>query len=260
MRNGHVSKAFTLIELLVVIAIIALLVSILVPSLASARELGRRTVCLMNLKSMGTGFQSYIADNVEFVPPCYYSVQPASGSWYGWWWCDFMMPYVDTDCRRITAGDWRSVGNQPADGNYDKSAVWYGCRPSRRMDCPSQKNADMFEYALNNAYWNRCWTWGYDMHNWYGTWMNSVPPVKFSQMRRASEFCVVIEDGTPGSYITNLTYASVILTYAGNAPHNKTCTMMMADGHASFMERGFMIDSATKIGNGAVPGYPFYIP
>lgn len=43
-------RAFTLIEILVVVAIVALLVAILLPSLANARELARRTVCATQLK------------------------------------------------------------------------------------------------------------------------------------------------------------------------------------------------------------------
>lgn len=53
------SKGFTLIELLVVIAIIALLVSMLLPTLARARELARRALCRGNLKGIGTAIEMY---------------------------------------------------------------------------------------------------------------------------------------------------------------------------------------------------------
>ena len=58
-------KAFTLIELLVVIAIIALLISILLPSLSRARELSKRLVCASNIKGIGTSGKIYANDNTE---------------------------------------------------------------------------------------------------------------------------------------------------------------------------------------------------
>jgi len=56
-------RAFTLIELLVVIAIIALLIGVLLPALASARRLGRRTLTLARLRELGVSSLSYAQDN-----------------------------------------------------------------------------------------------------------------------------------------------------------------------------------------------------
>jgi len=60
--------AFTLIELLVVVAIIALLISILLPSLATAKRQARRVVCGSNLHQLGLGIAEYADDNKGWYP------------------------------------------------------------------------------------------------------------------------------------------------------------------------------------------------
>lgn len=53
------NKGFTLIELLVVIAIIALLLSVIMPSLRKAKEYARQIICQSNLKQFSIGLEMY---------------------------------------------------------------------------------------------------------------------------------------------------------------------------------------------------------
>jgi prepilin-type N-terminal cleavage/methylation domain-containing protein/prepilin-type processing-associated H-X9-DG protein len=62
-------RAFTLIELLIVIALVAILVSILMPSLRKVRLITHATVCASNLRSITTAIFTYAADNRGYCVP-----------------------------------------------------------------------------------------------------------------------------------------------------------------------------------------------
>lgn len=78
--NKHKKHGFTLIELLVVISVIALLLSILMPSLQKVKESASATVCASNVKQLGLGWVLYAGDNDDWFP-----IGISWQTWHDWW-------------------------------------------------------------------------------------------------------------------------------------------------------------------------------
>src|SRR5262245_7825849 len=57
---GNRRCGFTLVELLVVIAIVSLLIAILLPTMAAARQTSRRVACQSNLRQIATAYNAYL--------------------------------------------------------------------------------------------------------------------------------------------------------------------------------------------------------
>ena len=77
---------FTLIELLVVVSIIALLASILLPSLSRAREQAKGASCLSNMHNIGLAMAIYLGDSRNVYPSAYSYIngEGSSGGYYHW--------------------------------------------------------------------------------------------------------------------------------------------------------------------------------
>lgn len=127
MSVSHRSKgAFTLIELLVAIAIIALLISVIMPSIGAARKHGMAVKCSANLHHVGQAMGAYLADNVGIYPPAYIYPYDAEGNY--------------------------DLTNQPGDHPYGYIHwSWFlyskGQAPEDAFKCPSMLNGGIRRWA-----------------------------------------------------------------------------------------------------------------
>ena len=140
-REDRVRRGgFTLIELLVVIAIIAILMAVLMPALARAREQGKRAACLNNTKSLALAWIMYADENAGRIPRANVTEDPAV-----------------KDC-------WirKPAGTLPVDAPVEvqlealRSGVLFKYVPNAKVfRCPVAKSTEMRTYscihALNGA-------------------------------------------------------------------------------------------------------------
>ncbi len=150
-------KAFTLIELLVVVAIIALLLSIIMPALRSAKSLAQRTVCASNLRQWSLMVKFYLDDNGNIFP----DAGGTGGGWsHGQWWIQRFKVYND-DLKVLLCPTTGLEGDIPTSDGF-------GMGPSRADQ--SWGSADRPRIPPLR------WTWAsYAPNAWimdprYGTW------------------------------------------------------------------------------------------
>lgn len=101
-------RGFTLIELLVVISIIATLMSLILPAIQNAREAGRRTQCLNNLRNIATAMHNFASSNKSQLPASAYMLNAGSASpeLPGHSWAVELLPFID---QQGTADRWNKA-------------------------------------------------------------------------------------------------------------------------------------------------------
>jgi len=135
-------RGFTLVELLVVIAIIALLMAILMPALNRARELGRRSVCMGNLKQLSLAWVMYADENGGNLVNGMAGVdRPDEEAWVG-----VVGVGVDWPKRRQINGN----PTAPEEG-IKNGALWEYAKNPKVFRCPAGEGEHMVTYAIVDA-------------------------------------------------------------------------------------------------------------
>lgn len=82
MKAGLIIRGFTLVELLVVVAIIAILASLLLPTLSKARAAAYTVSCLSNLRQLGFAVRMYLNENAGTFFPYFVDIPGRGRLWY----------------------------------------------------------------------------------------------------------------------------------------------------------------------------------
>jgi len=168
-RIARRQSAFTLVELLVVIGIIALLISILLPTLSSVRRQAATLQCSSNMKQIATAMMMYVQDNKGKLPPC--ASDPVPGVWdAGWWWPNELVRggYVKGSGQNV----YKKTPSTTAEKVFSKSSVFrcpegveedYGGAGNGQGDYPTDMVNSRFQI------WNdsKCATDGFGVPSWY---------------------------------------------------------------------------------------------
>lgn len=121
------NPGFTIVELLVVIGIIGLLISLLMPSVQSAREAGRRMSCQNNIRQLGLAIQNYESSKQSLPPSGLVAQAGIAGDYFNpayhfngrtgpmQSWIVLVLPYLEEANLKKLIDQNRSILQQPGD-------------------------------------------------------------------------------------------------------------------------------------------------
>lgn len=260
-KSSRMRHAFTLIELLVVVAIIALLMAILLPSLAQARANAKRVSCASNMRAIGSAFGVYVSEWDGVLPPNYFNASEVSSTYYATW------AWALSKATGRTYMDWMGM-------TYPQAAA-ASLNPNLRMwRCPENMKQ---VYACDPSGGERATSYGANTWNaasgttfaaYDGRYLSTKDEkVKFTAFAAPSELYAVIEatyyrtemwydDG--GATRTDDTGRSIPFVPAGityaRYPHNMAMNILYADGHVETAKSPLRGRGSVKTGvSGGLP-------
>ena len=230
---------FTLVELLVVIAIIAILASLLLPSITKTRGLAKKIYCVNNQKQIYTGIAVYVGDNNDWMPPT--GINPD--------YVYYINTYMNAKYSKLF-GDVE-VFSKPHGVFFCPTIISAAMSTSWDGSTPAAYYVSNYMQTLNRTTDGRCGGWSnYD---------SSSNIIKYRKINTIKDRSIIMGEMNyntlGGSTDSSWNRTPVFYSYSTRVPvghayrnlfsHNNTTNYLIKDGHVeSRLYKGFdLIDS-----------------